>query len=273
VLQAAANLANEVKTPLPVPGRRQACDALRFAPLDMSAQAADGWRTHPARTTGELQSAVVLAIGDAKKARGQAIEEAGDPPSPALLSGIGASAAEGNLPLLVAALTALDIGRIDLSGEDGVWVKGGLSTAGKALVAAADRSQVVVRLDGPSPSLLRDVLAVSARPVLITGTGSSEESIARQMTAGEAVLVVGCTADGIESCASRLHALRTVLGDADRLLVSMRADPASAKTARRALYQALAAKGWTKNEIYGVAGQALDGSPGGNLSRFLAGAK
>jgi hypothetical protein len=269
VLQAALNLANETKATLPVPGRRETCDALRFSPADMSGQSADGWRTHPARSSAELQAAILEAVGKLKMARETDVDGAaqGEPPS-GMLSGVRASAAGGNLPLLATAIVALDIARLDIEGDDGTWVKDGLTMAGKGVVAAMDKARVAVNLVAPSPALLADVLAASTRPVLVSGIRTPDEGLARRVRTANAALALDCSPGGIDACASSMHALRTALGSSGNLLVSMHVDAAAAQASHRALYHALAAKGWTKEEIFAVGGQAPDGQPGGNLARF-----
>jgi hypothetical protein len=48
----------------------------------------------------------------------------------------------------------------------------------------------------------------------------------------------------------------------------MHVDPAAAVQAHRALYLELARKGWSKDDIFAIAGLTPDGEPGGNLARF-----
>jgi hypothetical protein len=272
VLQAATNLSLDTTTILPVPGRRATCDAIRFAPLDLSGRLPEGWRIGPARSARELQATVVGAIGELRK-RGEpaslVVDEEPDPPPPALFSGVHASAAEGNLPLLTTAVSALGLGRVDVEGDDGVWVKGALAPAGKAMIAAMEQAGVGIHLVSPTPALMNDVLAVATRPVLVSGLAAIDAATAARVKERGAVVAVECDPQQAERCASGLQRLRETLGTSN-LLVAMRVEAAAARDAHHALFKALAAKGWTKAEAFAVAGQAPDGKLGGNLSPWIA---
>jgi len=268
VLQAAFNLANEIEAALPVPGRREACDALRFAVPDIGGQAPNGWRTIGAKTLRELQAEIVQAIGALKRGQGvEASGESADAP-PRLFLGVNAGAVGGNLALLQAAAAALDVARVDVGADDGVWVKGGLTVEGKAGMKALEEMAVTPNLVRPTPTLLADVLAIASRPVLVSGIARPDEAAARQVKAKDGAFALECVPDHVSACASNLQALRTALGSSTNLLVSMRVDPAGTVQAHRALYLELAKKGWSKAEIFAVAGLTPDGGPGGNLARF-----
>jgi hypothetical protein len=270
VLQAAVNLAKETKVALPVPGRRETCDALRFVVPDIGRQSPDGWRTHAAQSPRELETAAVEAI-DALKQRRVADDAGGDSSAarlPLVLSGVRSSAVDGSVPLLQVAAAALGIGRLDLPADEGPWVHGVLTDAGRRAIVAIGQGSLVLRLVRPSPGLLTDVLLVALRPILVSDMGMVDESAARQVKAKDGVLVVECGADAVEACAANLHGLRTAIGGSGNLLVSMGVEPTVAKPAHRALYKALAARGWTKDEIFAMAGLAPDGGSGGNLARF-----
>jgi len=266
VLQAAVNLANETTTPLPVPGRREVCDALRFVVPDIGGQSPDGWRTLGPRTPAEMRTAVVSAIRAARKG-GDAGADSTDP-RPRILVGAPATAIAGNLVLLEAASAALDLARLDIGGDDGVWVRGGLTAAGKAAMTAAEEMGITPNLVRPTATLAVDVLAVASRPVLVSGITTPDESIASRVAAKNGAFALDCAASGVASCAAGLHALRTALGGSGNLLVSMRVAPADAVRVHRALYLELAKRGWNKGEIFAIAGLAPDGTPGGNLTRF-----
>jgi len=120
----------------------------------------------------------------------------------------------------------------------------------------------------PGAALLRDVLAVASRPVLASGMTGADEAAARQLAAKNGAFALACSASQVSACASSLHALRAALGGSGSLLVSMRVDSAAAVQAHRALYHELAKTGWSRAEIFAVAGLNPDGAPGGNLARF-----
>ena len=267
VTQAALNLANETATPLPTPGRRAVCDSLRFAVSDIGGQSADGWRTLAPRTAAEMQAAVVEAIRTLRK-RTDAPGEAASADAPRVFVGARAAAFGGNPALLEAASVALDAARLDVEGDEGVWVRGGLTEAGREAVAAAERMGITLNLVRPSTELLASVLGTTSKPVLVTGVTAPDERMAKRIAEKNGAYVLECAANQAASCAAGLHALRTALGGSDNLIVSMRVEPAAARQAHRTLYLQLAERGWSKAEIYAVAGLTPDGDPGGNLARF-----
>ena len=266
VMQAAANLANETATPLPVPGRGEVCDALRFVVPDMAGQAEDGWRHLAARTPDQVETAALAAARQAgrNEESGSGATEA-DPPWRVLV-GVNSRAIAGNAVVLGGAASALGVGRLDVEGADGVWVQDGLTTAGKAAVRAVERSGMTVNLVRPTPALAADVLATASRPVLVSGMVTPDADLARRIAARGGLFALECADVGAAACAINLHALRTALGGSANLLVSMPSAPGQV-AASRALYHELALKGWSKGEIYAVAGLTPDGEPGGNLAR------
>jgi hypothetical protein len=266
VMQAAANLANETATPLPVPGRGEVCDALRFVVPDIAGQSEDGWRHLSARTPDEVEAGALSAARQAGRN-----EESGGGATSAdsswrVLVGVSFRAIAGNAVVLGGAASALGVGRLDVEGDDGLWVQGGLTTAGKAAVTAVERSHITVNLVRPTPALAADVLATASRPVLVSGMAAPDADLARRVAARGGLFALECTAENAQACAASLHALRTALGGSANLLVSMPAAPDQVAAASRALYHELALKGWSKEEIYAAAGLSPDGERGGNLA-------
>jgi aminopeptidase YwaD len=269
VMQAAFSVANETATPLPTPGRREVCESLRFVVPDIAGQSAGGWRTLAPRTPSEMQAAVVESIRTLRNST-EVVSAAGSAEATRLFVGARAAAFGGNLALLAAASAALDVARLDVEGRDDVWVSGGLTEAGRMAVAEAEVQGITINLVRPPGPLLADVLAVATRPVLVSGMTAADGDMARGLAAKNGAFAVECAENDVTSCAGGLHALRTALGGSGSLLVSMRAATATARQAHRALYLELAKKGWTKDEIFAVAGLTPDGDPGGNLARFAA---
>lgn len=268
VLQAVVNLGNETATTLPVPGRRVTCDAIYFRPFDMGGQAEEGWRTVGGDSPAALEAAVAQAIARLKAGPPLPAKDPEDQP-PRLFVGVRASAVSGNVALLRTAAETLGIARLDIDGDEGAWVRGGLTVTGREALASLAEAGMVVNLVRPTPVLLEDVLTTVPRPVLVSGLQAADQAVARQVAAKNGAVALECTADTVAGCAANLHALRAALGGSEHLLVSVREDdPAVAKVASRALYRALAGRGWTRSEIYAVAGLVPGGDPGGNLARF-----
>jgi hypothetical protein len=267
VMQAAANLANETATPLPVPGRGEVCDALRFVVPDIAGQAEDGWRTLAARTPEEVQTAALLAARRA--GRDEESGAASGESSPSVLVGVKSKAVAGNPVLLGAATAALGVGRLDVEADESAWrAPGGVTAEGRVAIAAAERGGIIANLVRPTPAMAADVLAVASRPILVSGMTTPEGDLAGRVAARGGVFALSCAADRITACATGLHALRTALGGSANLLVSMPAAPDGGRAASHALYHELVQKGWSKAEIYAVAGLMPDGETGGNLVRL-----
>ena len=72
------------------------------------------------------------------------------------------------------------IGRVDIKGEDGVWVAGGrLTDKGKEAVRSLEDSAVAIRLISPPESLVRDLLSAASKPFIITGAFEIGEELSR----------------------------------------------------------------------------------------------
>jgi hypothetical protein len=266
VMQAAANLANEIATPLPVPGRVEVCDALRFAVPDIAGQTEGGWRTLAARTPDQIQAA---ALSAARRAGRDEETGASGESSRSILVGVRSKAVAGNPVLLGAAAAALGVGRIDLEADDSAWrAQGGVTVEGRVAIAAAEGGGIITNLVRPTPAMAADVLGVASRPILVSGMAAPDVELAGRVAARGGVFALSCGADRIPACATGLHALRTALGGSGSLLVSMAAAPDGGRTASHALYHELVQKGWSKVEIYAVAGLTLDATEGGNLLRL-----
>jgi hypothetical protein len=272
VMQAAANLANETATPLPVPGRGEVCDRIRFVVPDMAGQTEDGWRHLAARTPDEVETAALSAARQAGRNEESGIGATSADSPWRILAGVNARAVAGDAAVLGGAASALGVGRLDVEGADGVWVQGGLTTAGKAAMKAAEGRGVTVNLIRPTAVLVADVLEATSRPVLVSGMTTPDADMARRIAARGGVFALECAADNVPACAASLHALRTALGGSANLLVSMPAPatPDRLAAASRAFYHELAQRGWSKEEIYAVAGSTPDGEAGGNLARLAA---
>lgn len=270
VLQAAANLADETATPLPVPGRREACASLRFVAPDLDGQAPDGWRTVAPGTAVELESAIVAAARQFGRDEATTADASAEDQPPHIFAGARSASVAGNLPVLEGAAEVLGVGRLDVNGDDGVWVKDGLTAEGKAALKAMEQRGITLNLVRPSARLAADALATSSKPMLVSGMSSPDVALARRVAERHGVFALQCRVGELAVCAENLQTMRASLGGSANLLVSFHASAEDGVRASRALYHALRAKGWEKDEIYAIAGMTPDGDPGGNLSRFAA---
>ena len=269
VMQAAANLANETAAPLPVPGRREVCDAIRFAVPDMAGQAEDGWRTLAASTPDELEMAALSAARQIGRNEESGAGSRPEGPALPILVGVKFRSVSGNPVLVGASAGMLGVGRLDVGEDDSTWrAAGGLTAEARTAIRAAEQGGVVVNLVRPTMALVESVLSAASRPVLVSGMDKPDAETARRVAARGGVFALSCAAVQVQACAASLHALRTALGGSASLLVTMPAGADGTRDASHALYYELDRKGWSKQEIYAVAGQALDGETGGNLARL-----
>jgi len=120
----------------------------------------------------------------------------------------------------------------------------------------------------PSPRVLSDVLGASQKPFVVSGTVSLTPEIITQMNAKNTLLVVQCDPADAPSCVAKLEDSKKKFGDVDNILLSMSAGPAL-DAAKQAVYLALIKGGWTKDQIYAIAGNSA-GTLGaqGNLTRL-----
>jgi hypothetical protein len=266
VLQATFNLATDTRAGLPSADRRAVCDSLKFAVPDVAGGSAGPWRVVPAASPRDLGGLVAGDVTRMREARGAA-------PSPVvsplvrLRTGVAGAALGGSVPLLETARAALDVGRVDLAGDDGIWTRGGLTEAGKTALKAMEAAGITVNLVRPSTKLLDEVLSAATRPFMVSGLADVDEALAARLKSRDAAVVFECQAADPAACAAGLERLRSRFGGSGNLIVSMRGAADRAPASRR-LYLTLAKEGWSKAAIYAVAGTTPAGDPGGNLARF-----
>jgi hypothetical protein len=278
VLQGVLNVANETTVNLVIPDRLHIYNAQRMTIPDFSTFARGRFAVVAASTTDELLKLVNDRARELRAAaRGQAAAAAAPPRRGRGGAGGGrfnlgvkdAGVFGGNVALIDTAATMLDIGRVDVTREDGEWFSNGLTEKGRAALRAMEVVGVVPNLVNPSPKVLGDVLDAAQKPFIVSGTVSLTPDIIRKMNAKNALLVVQCDPADATGCVARLEDTKKKLGDTDNILLSMSAGPALDE-AKQTLYRALVKGGWTKDQIYAIAGNNA-GTLGaqGNLTRLV----
>ncbi len=117
------------------------------------------------------------------------------------------------------------------------------------------------------------------RPFLVTVTGKVpiEPALIARMNQKNTLLMCECDPANPEGCVDKLQNYKKQFGDADNIVVSMKAGAADrVDAAKRTLYLALIKSGWTKESIYAVFGASASAGGGGggrggggsNLSRL-----
>jgi hypothetical protein len=179
---------------------------------------------------------------------------------------------DGNVPMMATTAALLNFGRIDVVSNDGAWFNfnSGVSDKGREAIKAMEANNVTVNLVDHSTKLLKDVLEVTTKPFLVTlnGPATIDSSLFSSMNKKNTLLLLDCNPAEVTKCVDRLQAFRKLFGDTDNLVLSMRSGDKT-EEAKKALYMALVKNGWTKDEIYAIAGAGSGNQQGGNLSRLM----
>jgi hypothetical protein len=172
----------------------------------------------------------------------------------------------------------LGFGRVDVAANDGAWFNfnSGVSAQGREAIKAMEANSITVNLINPSSKLLSDVLDATARPFLVTVTGSSpiDQALISRMNQKNTLLLFECDPADVQGCTSKLQNYKKQFGDSDNLVVSMKSG-ANQEDGKKSLYLALIKSGWTKDEVYAVFGASAGGGggrgggAGGNLSKLV----
>lgn len=279
VLQGMVNLANETEVQLLIDRREQLYQGMRMEIQNLNPDLPNSrWTVVP--VTQKTKEALYEAIHN------RARELFRNPAAPAG-SGSGPAGSGGGVPsarsmarglaevrpigddmrLLVLALDFYAVGRVDLTGDDGVWVaQGRLTNAGREALKTLEANGVVVRLVSPGEQLIHDVLAAATKPFIITGDYQVTESMVPRMNELGVRLGVNLDPQKVEEFLARLEKLKQQLGERRNLFAFLTGTRAL-EEARRPLYLGLIDRGWTHSEICGGADhQGLVG--GGNLRRL-----
>ncbi len=177
----------------------------------------------------------------------------------------------GDVALLDAASEFLGFGRVDISGDDGTWVRGGrLTPAGRQALQVMEEKGIAVHMKSPSATLLQSILDAAARPFIVSGSYKIGAAQVAKINETGVLLTVTMDPANITACIAELERLKALLGDTDNLVLSI-TDESNLDTAKQALYLGLIEKGWTHEEIAG-ARRGQGGIAGGNLGRLGGGA-
>jgi hypothetical protein len=238
VLQGVMNLADETKVELIIENRQVLYDAMRF---------------HVANINPELEGSEWRRIDlegyhqDKLRWRIASVEER---PRKSLGTGVAnLRLFNGDMDLLLAAGEALGIGRVDVIGSDGQWVRDGeLTEKGRYFIGMMEEHGTVVNLVSPPPQLLRDVLAAANRPFIVTGFYLLDPQTYDAIKKKQVLLGVKFDPADVDGCIERLERARTALGDAGNLVLVITTTDGLDK-AKQELYKRLIEKGWQPDEI------------------------
>ena len=279
VLQGMISVANETKVNLLIPDRQHLFNGLLMNVPSMKAGARGAWETMKVTSHQDLATQVTArakelvaasrpaAFGAAAAPAAAAAPRRGAGQALRVAKGIGdLSAFGGSVPFLTLAATVLEFGRVDITKEDGVWVKDGLTQDGKAAVKALEAAGVIVHLVKPSAKLLADMLEASEKPFAMSGLTDIDAATAAKMNAKNDVLILEFNGADVAGTVARVQAARKVFGDADNLMIAATGDITD--KAKQDFYLALVKNGWTKDEIYAMTGAGANNRPGGVLLKL-----
>ncbi|MFC1561368.1 M20/M25/M40 family metallo-hydrolase [candidate division KSB1 bacterium] len=264
VLQGVVNLANERDVNLLIEDRQHLYDGLMMnvTNINTNLDIRGGWTVLDARTQNEL---IALADERAQEMRQSMAQGSpqmqmrggrGGQRSTAQIGIADAKVFEGNIGTMNLTRTLLNYGRIDFVGDDGYWLSNGVTPEGRRAIGAMEENNVVINLVNPSITTVRSMLNTAMRPILITGSVNYDDMLIRSINDKGAVITVDFNPMNVNRCVEDLVAAKARFGDTDNLVLYLRSDT-NLDDAKRELYMELINRGWTRDEILGVAGNNL----------------
>ncbi len=267
VVQGMLNVANETKLNLIIPDRQHIYNAQRFNIPDIVGGDGRGWGFVRASTSDELLG---LATQRARELRNPAAPGAGGRGGGGrggaggrVAMGVrGAGLFSGNVKLLETATTLLDFGRLDVTGNDGIWFGDKVTPEGREALKAIEAASVTVNLINAPASLVSDFADAAQKPFIVTShTGLDAEMVAK-LKKKNAAVVVECSPADVDGCVRRLGAMQALMGKGN-LLLSLSGGP-DRPGAIQKVYLALVKAGWTAAELNAMVGTGQNN----NLARF-----
>ncbi len=287
VLQATVNLANEPGT-LIIPDRQHLFDGMQWniSSINPDLEIRGGWSHLDAAAKSDLADLIVARFAELRNASAQSSQMndmrarygiARPQMRRANYSvGIaGPQVCDYDMEYFTMAQSILGFWRVDIEGDDGVWLNKGLTDAGRIALSALEDSSIALKLINPAPESFSDVLTAAEHSFMVAGlTEFSEEQIA-QMNEKNVLVAVDFDPSDIKGCVAQLETLKEAFGDTDNLVLRLTTDE-DIGTAKKELYMRLINVGWDKDAIYAIGGAAArggrrsfgGGGGGGNLSRF-----
>ena len=269
VLQATINVGNE-KGSLVIKNRQHLYDGMQWNITAMNAdlKIPGGWTVLEQGTKVEMTEAVNEKIKELKNPAtdGQSAQmrmyrrfmRRGS----SMNKGINGGESVGfDTEFLAVSKNVLDFGRVDVTGDDGVWFSNGLTEKGKAALTAMENNSITLRLINPSEATFNTVLAAAEKPFVVCGkTGFTPEQIT-QINEKKVLIGIDYDPNNNSACLKNLEDMKVKIGDTDNLRLNLLSNENLDKS-KKDLYMKLTDKGWTKDEVY-----ALGGSAGGRRRR------
>lgn len=172
--------------------------------------------------------------------------------------------------LLFAASEFLGFGRLDFAGsmfEEEISEEESREAA--AWFERMEEEGIVLHLQDPPAGVLGWFLERLSRPFIVSGAYQIEADKVAGINETGVLFAVTMDPGNVDACIAELNRLKTLLGDADNLVLSI-TDESNLDTAKKALYMGLIEAGWTHEEIAGTR-RSRTGIAGGNLGSLTGG--
>jgi hypothetical protein len=280
VVQGTMNLADETAVNLLVPDRLYLYNSLMMRITIINTQLpGSAWKNTDFPDKGTLLArmserevqraaqAQAQAVA-ARAAAGPMMMMAGPPPpvAPAtmpvrknLTQGVRSLVLGGDAKLLEIASNTLGFGRVEFSGDDGVWiVNGRLTEAGKSALKTIEASAVILHLVNPADDLLTDVLTAAEKPLVVSGTYNLTPAAKDLAVSKKVVLSVDLDPADVDGSIEKADQAKKQFGGAANLIAFVKsADNLYDLSFKRAFYFGLIKKGWTADDISAFIGGSL----------------
>jgi hypothetical protein len=124
----------------------------------------------------------------------------------------------GDAKLLELGANTVGFGRVEVSGDDGVWVVNGrLTDAGKSAVKTMETNGLILHLVNPADELLNDVLTAAEKPVVVSGTYNLTPAAKALAVSKKAVLSVDYDPENVEGSLEKADQAKKNVGAAANL--------------------------------------------------------
>ncbi|MCP4726486.1 MAG: M20/M25/M40 family metallo-hydrolase [bacterium] len=264
VLQAMCNLANEKNVNLIIPDRQHIYDGLimNLVNINVDLNMERSWKVIDATEKHRLltlarEKALELKAPNrntqsnnryGRRSRGSDITQ-----------GIGdIKVFEGCVGTMSVVHALLDFGRADFKGDDGYWLANGLTDKGEMALKYLETNGVAVNLIDPTPESLNSMLDKSTKSFLITGNIDLTNDLVKRINDKGVVVTVDFDPTDVDGCVTKLEEMKNRFGGTDNFLLYLKSTD-NLDEAKKDLYLKLFKKGWTKNDIYAIAGVSTSG--------------
>jgi hypothetical protein len=248
-LQGIINVANETTVNLLIPDRLHLYNGMRLSPVNFATVRSGG---------------TMVTMGPSG-----AIQQGG-PQGPRFNVSVDVAAFNGSPALIDVAAKLMAIGRVEVNAPDAAWFAAtGVTDRGKAALKAFEAAGVVLQFHNPPARLLADLLDNATKGLIVTGMATApEEAVARKMVEKKVLVGVEFDAASPDATAQRLVDLKKAFNGSGHLLLTTQERVATSMmgdvvqtprqklldAAKQKMYLALVKAGWTKDEIYSMAG-------------------